>query len=270
MSGRGLAAGVAAVLAVCCCPASTLAAGSPPASAPSKTTVTASFIPNKLGVHATMELGFHLYRPGGALPPPVTGIDFLLPAGVTLTSSNLGLDDCDQETVVNMGPKGCLPDAVMGYGSALMVAPTAVEGVEEPAGVTMLMAPPIDHHTTLLFEMTGNSPVISQVVFAGQLLDASTPFEGNLRTAIPITVGLPGEPAVSVISLRAGLGSKGVTYYRDVHGTRVPYQPQGVVVPPRCPAGGFPFEIRFRFADGSSETASTTSPCPMHGGRKRG
>jgi hypothetical protein len=270
MTSRRLATVAAAVLVVCCCPVSALAAGVSAVSVPSKTTFTASFIPNKLGVHATMELGFHLYRPGGALPPPVTGIDFLLPSGVTLTSSNLGLDSCGEETVANVGPEGCLPDAVMGYGSALMVAPTAVEGVEESAGVTMLLAPPEDHHTTLLFEMTGSSPVISQIVFGGQLLDASTPFEGNLHTTIPITAGLPGEPAVSVISLRAGLGSKGVTYYKDVHGTRVPYKPQGVVVPSRCPAGGFPFEVRFQFADGSSETASATSPCPQHGGHERG
>jgi hypothetical protein len=269
MIRRGLIA-VVAVLAVCGCQASTLAIASQPAPSPSSTTFTAGFAPNKLGVHSTVELGFHLYRPGGTLPPPLVGVDFLLPAGVTLTSSRLGLNTCEQATVVNEGPQGCLPDTVMGYGNALMIAPTAVEGIEEPAGVTILLAPPIDRHTTLLFDMNGTAPTIAQVVFSGQMLDASEPFEGNLSTSIPITAGLPGEQAVSVVSLNAGIGSKGVTYYKYVHGKRVPYTPQGVVVPSHCPTGGFPFEARFRFADGSTESASTTSPCPGSGPQPRG
>lgn len=255
----GLVAAVVVALAACGCQA---AAASQPAGSPSSTTFTAGFVPNELDVHATVELGFHLHRPGGALPPPLVGIDFLLPAGVTLTTSGLGLDSCAQETVANEGFRGCLPDTVMGYGNALMIAPTAVEGIQEPAGVTILQAPPIDRHTTLLFDMQAISPAIAQVVFAGQMLDASGPFEGNLSTTIPITAGLPGEQPVSVVSLHAGIGSKGVTYYKYVHGRRVPYTPQGVVVPSRCPVGGFPFEARFRFADGSTESVSTTSPCP--------
>jgi hypothetical protein len=99
------------------------------------------------------------------------------------------------------------------------------------------------------------------------MLDAPSPFEGNLSTSFPITPGLPGEKAVSVVSMNAGIGSKGVTYYNVVHGVKVPYTPQGIVVPSHCPAGGFRFEARFRFADGSTEAASTTSRCPQHAGR---
>jgi hypothetical protein len=75
---------------------------------------------------------------------------------------------------------------------------------------------------------------------------------------------LPGESDVSVISLRAGIGSKGVTYYREANGVRTPYTPKGMIEPARCPVGGFRFGARFRFADGSRETVSTTSPCPRH------
>jgi hypothetical protein len=213
-----------------------------------------------------MDLGFHLYRPGGALPPPLTGVDFLLPPGVSLTTSELGLDICDQATIENAGAEGCLPDAVMGYGNALMIAPTAVEGILEPAGVTILEAPAVNRHTTLLFDVGGSSPVIAQVVISGQMLDASEPFGANLSTIFPVTPGLPGEKDVSVVSMHAGIGSKGVTYYKDVHGVRVPYTPHGVVVPFHCPAGGFRFEARFRFADGSTEAASTVSPCPPRTG----
>jgi hypothetical protein len=269
MIKRGLLAAAAAVLAVSVCTGSGLAMAASAGSPPSTTTFTAGFSPNKLGAYSTIELGFHLYRPGGALPPPLAGVDFLLPAGVSLTTSKLGLDVCQQATVESAGSEGCLPDAVMGYGSATMIAPTAVEGILEPAGITIFEAPPVDRHTTLLFDMSGSSPVITQVVLFGEMLDASDPFGGNLSTAFPITAGLPGEKDVSVLSMRADIGSKGVTYYNDVHGKRVPYTPQGVVIPSRCPAGGFPFQARFQFADGSTESASAKSPCPPPSGRAR-
>jgi hypothetical protein len=268
MTKRVLAAVACAVLAVCGWAGSGLAMAqtAPP---PSSTTFAAGFAPNELGAYSTIELAFHLYRPGGALPPPLTGIEFLLPTGVSLTTSKLGLDVCEDATIENAGSEGCLPDSVMGYGSASMIAPTEVEGILEPAGVTILEAPAVDRHTTLLFDVSGGSPVIAQVVVTGQMLEASEPFGANLSTTFPITPGLPGEKDVSVISMDAGIGSKGVTYYNFVHGKRVPYTPQGVVIPSRCPAGGFPFQARFHFADGSSESMSTASPCPRGGRRHK-
>jgi hypothetical protein len=259
-----LVAGVATFLA-CGCGAPVARARSAPVASPAPSTLTGGFSPNKLGAPSTIELGFQLHRPGGAVPPPLLGVEFLLPAGVSLTTSELGLDICNQTTVANVGLGGCLPDSVMGYGSAMIVAPTAVEGIFEPAGVTVLQAPPESRHTTLLFYVNGSSPVIAQLVFSGEMLDAPEPFGANLDTTIPLTPGLPGEQDVSVVRMRATIGPKGVTYYKDVHGTRVPYTPKGVVIPSRCPAGGFPFKATFLFAGGGQESASTTSPCPSRG-----
>lgn len=269
MTRRGLISVAAVVLAICGCaqPALTAAATNPP---PSSSVFTAGFSPNRLGAYSTMELWFHLYRPDGAVPPPLVGVEFLLPPGVSLTTSSLGLDTCDETTVANVGAGGCLPDAVMGYGSAQMIAPTEAEGIVEPASVTILQAPPVDRHTTMLFDVSGVSPVIAQVAVVGQMLDAPAPFEGNLSTSFPITPGLPGEKDVSVVSMRAGIGSKGVTYYRYLHGVRVPYTPHGIVVPSHCPTGGFRFGATFHFMDGTSESASATSPCPIGGRRGRG
>jgi hypothetical protein len=266
MTMRSLVAVAAVTLAAYGGAVSAPAVASEPAPAPSSATLHAKFAPNKLGAYSTIEIGFHLYRPGGALPPPLTAVDFLLPTGVSLTTSDLGLDECDQETVESKGAEGCLADSVMGYGNATMVAPTQVEGVVEPAGLTVFEAPPIDRHTTLMFEASGSAPVISDAVILGQMLTASAPFEGNLSTNFPLTPGLPGENDVSVVSMFAAIGPKGVTYYHDVHGKSVPYTPKGLVIPSHCPAGGFPFGAKFQFADGSSESVSTTSPCPHSGG----
>jgi hypothetical protein len=235
------------------------------ATSPSSTTFTGGFIPNKLGAASTMELGFHLRRPGGRMPPPLVGMDFRLPAGVSLTTSELGLSSCAPATLENDGSEGCLSDAVMGYGKALIVAPDAAGALVEPTGVTVLMGLPVDRHTTLLFYTNGSSPVIAQDVFSSVMLEEAMPFGADLRTSVPLLAGLPGEPDASVVSMQSTIGPKGVTYYKSVGGARVAYTPKGVILPPRCPVGGFPFRATFMFADGSKESVSTTSPCPKHG-----
>jgi hypothetical protein len=259
----------AVALVVCGCLAPGSATASQSAASPSATTITAGFVPNKLGAPSTIELEFHIGRPAGETPPPLLDVDFRLPEGVTLTTSELGLDTCASTTLMSVGSEGCDPDAVMGYGEALIVAPDVAEAILEPVGLTVLMAPPINHHTTLLYYASGDSPVIAQVLFSGQMIGEVAPFGADLQTAIPLTAGLPGEPDTSVVSMRSSIGSKGVTYYKSVHGTRVPYTPKGVVVPSHCPAGGFPFGATFKFADGSTESVSTTSPCPSRRGYAR-
>ena len=236
------------------------------AASPSSTTVTGGFVPDRLGAAATMELGFQIRRPGGAVPPPLVGVNFHLPAEVSLTTSELGLDSCSPTTLAGAGTKGCRADAVMGYGSAEIVTPDAAGPLVEPVRVTVLMGIPENRHTTLLFYASGGLPLIVQQIFSGQLLEGSGSFGADLHATIPLTAGLPGEPDATVVRMQTGIGPKGVTYYKRVHGARVPYTPKGVIVPQRCPAGGFPFGVTLLFADGSSESASATAPCPSHGG----
>lgn len=234
---------------------------------PSSTTFTGGFIPDKLDAATTMEIEFQIRRPGGQVPPPLVAIDFRLPAGVSLTTSELGLGSCTPATLANAGSEGCLPDAVMGYGKALILTPDAAGALMEPAGVTVLMGPPVDRHTTLLFYANGSSPVIAQEVFSSEMFEEALPFGVDLHTAMPLIAGLPGESDATVVRMQVGIGSKGVTYYKYVHGARTAYTPKSVILPSRCPAGGFPFEATFMFADGSKESVSTASPCPSRGGQ---
>jgi hypothetical protein len=261
---------LAVALVACGCLAPDSTGASPTVASPSSSvTMTAGFVPNKLEAASTMELGFRIRRPAGAVPPPLTGIEFRLPAGVSLTTSGLGLNICDRTTLASAGSEGCEPDVVMGYGNALILVPDAAEALLEPVGLTVLMGPPENRHTTLLFYANGSSPAIAQTVFSGQMLEASGPFGADLDTTIPLMSGLPGEPDTTVVRMHAGIGSKGVTYYKSVHGARVPYTPKGLIVPSHCPTGGFPFGVMLRFADGSTESASTTTPCPTRGGHTR-
>ena len=74
---------------------------------------------------------------------------------------------------------------------------------------------------------------------------------------------------MSLVNLRSTIGPLGLTYYEHRHGKFIPYTPSGIVLPPRCPAGGFPFSITFHFADGSSSTNGAKVPCPHHTPRRR-
>jgi hypothetical protein len=251
-----------AVLAGCGCLAPGLAKASP-ASRLSASTLSARFVPDVLGAASTIELGFQIHRLGGEVPPPLTGVDFGLPAGVSLSTSELGLASCDRQTLARRGSAGCQPDAVMGYGEAVILAPDAVEALVEPVDLTLLMGPAENRHTTLLFYVSGDSPVIAQAVFSGQLVEESGLYPGRLGTTIPLMAGLPGEPDTTVVSMRSSIGSRGVTYYKRVHGVKVAYTPKGVSVPLHCPAGGFPFAVTFTFANGSREFVPTTAPCPL-------
>jgi hypothetical protein len=263
---RGTLAG-AVVLVACGCLGPGALAASSRVTSPSSTTLTAAFVPNRLDAASTMEVGVHIHRPAGETPPPLIGMELNLPAGVSLTTSELGLDTCDAATLTSTGPEGCKPDSVMGYGNASVLAPDAVEALLEPIALTVFLAPPQNRHTTLLFYGNGSTPAIAQELFYGQMLEESGSFGADLDTTIPLVAGLPGEPDTTLVSMRAGIGSKGVTYYKSVHGIRVGYTPKGMIVPSHCPAGGFPFEAKFKFADGSRESVSTRTPCPLHGSR---
>ena len=268
MARRGmLAAAIALVACGGLAPGSS--AASSPATSSSSLTVTGGFVPTRLGAASTMELGFRIHRSAGETPQPVVGVEFELPAGVSLTTSELGLEVCDPAVLESAGPKGCKPNAVMGYGSALILAPDTAEAVLEPVKLTVFIGPPQDRHTTLLFYESGSSPVITQQLFSGQMLEDAGPFGADLNTTLPLTSGLPGESDTTVVQMQAGIGPKGVTYYKSVNGVRTAYTPKGLAVPSRCPAGGFPFGVTLRFANGSTESASTRSPCPSSSGSAR-
>jgi hypothetical protein len=107
--------------------------------------------------------------------------------------------------------------------------------------MTVLMAPLAEGHTALSFYAAGTSPVIAQLVFPGLLLGDSGPFGARLETTIPLIPGLPDAPDVALVRMQASIGSKGLTYYKRVHGTTV---------------------ASLRFANGDTVIATHTAPCP--------
>ncbi len=251
---RALAA-VAALAACGCLPAA--------AAASSETaTLNASFTPDRLEASTTIGFGFRLATTEGLAPPPLTGVDLHMPAGMNYTTTTLGLATCQPATLVERGLAGCSPNARLGYGSAYVEVPFGTGSGHEIPEIQAVMGPPSHGNMVVLFYANGQTPVFAQLVFKGEVLPAAGIFGSQLATAVPPIPSVPDGPDVSIVSVNATIGPSHLTYYERAHGRVVPFHPIGVSVPESCPRGGFPFAADFTFLDGSRASASTTVPCP--------
>ncbi len=241
-----------------------LCLGSPTASVASTTTakLSAAFVPERLAHRSTLDFGFSFSAPPGQVPPPLTQIELRYPVNLGIALSGLGLATCTAQTLEAEGPSGCPADSVMGRGQAFTGIVLGSTLITENAPITVLRTPDKEGRLSVLFSAEGTTPVDTRIVFPGLLLPASAPFGGLVSIGVPLVPTLPGAPYISVIHLRASIGPIGVTYYEQVAGRTLAYQPRGILLPPKCPRGGFPFATEFRFEDGSKASAHTAIACP--------
>jgi hypothetical protein len=238
----------ALVLAVCGCSAAT-------ASASQSVSMSAVFAPERLGSATTVTLGFQIWTDDGQAPSPLTGVDFHYPSDLGIATSELGVASCPIASVESDGPSICPPDSVMGSGSALVAIPVGGGVQAETASLALLAGPSQEGYVRLLIAATGKSPVIARVVMSSLLLD------GALKLTVPLIESLPGAPDVSFVRLHVTLGGN-LTYYERRRGKTIAYKPKGVVLPERCPRGGFGFSASFTFEDGTLARAHKTLACP--------
>jgi hypothetical protein len=229
-------------------------------------TLTAAFIPERLGQRTTLSFGFRIRGGAGLLPPALTAIDLSYPNNLGIALSGLGLVTCTAAALEASGIAGCQENSIMGFGSATAEISLGSDVVGEPVPITILRAPDEEGHISLLFDAVGTTPLNTSAVFPGTLLPAPAPFGGQVSIDVPLIASLPGAPDVSIVRLHATLGPSGVAYSKPLEGRTVGYQPPGILLPPTCPKGGFPFKTQLSFADGSHASARAVDPCP---GRRR-
>jgi hypothetical protein len=222
----------------------------------------ASFSPDRLGAPTTIAFGFQLATAEGAAPPPLTGLDLRMPAGMNYTTTQLGLAICQPAALLAGGVGACSPNSRLGYGSAFVEVPFGVGSGHEIPEIQAVSGPSPNGNLVVLFYANGVFPVSAQLVFSGEVLPDTGHFGSQLTSTIPPVTSVPGGPDVSILSVQATIGPSHLIYYKHVHGRRVPFRPRGVAVPERCPRGGFPFAAEFTFQDQSRTSAETTVPCP--------
>jgi hypothetical protein len=219
------------------------------------TSISAGFSPLRLGSPTALSLGFDVRTPDGSLPSALTGLVFHYPTDLGIGTSGLGLTTCTLSKLSLDGPKACPPNSIMGRGIALAEFQVSPEVSEENAEIALVAGPSQNGYLKLLISATGAYPVAARIVMSTLLLP------GQLQISVPLVEGLPEGPDVAVVRVNVTIGGK-LTYYGRSHGKKVAYRPQGILLPKRCPPGGFRFHTGFSFLDGTRSEAQTVVKCP--------
>jgi hypothetical protein len=237
----------------------------------SHATLSATLNPKRLGHGTTVGLSIAISGPGDRPPPPLRTLAIRYPQSLGIALSGLGIETCTAATLEADGPAGCPRDSIMGHGSALGEIPFGPELIREGATVTIVRAQDQHGELALLFDAEGISPVKANIVLPALLEEARPPYGGRIAVSVPLIPSLPEAPDVSIASLQARIGPAGLIYYERKHGEAVPYRPKGILLPRRCPRGGFPFAATLSFYGGARAQARTHVRCPPAGraGRRR-
>lgn len=218
--------------------------------------------PERLGDASTIAVGYTLADPAGEAPQPVRQMQLMLPAGLSVSDSELGLANCLQAKLELEGARGCPANSEIGRGAAVAEVPFGPQQVLEHVTITLYSAPLLDQQPQLLVYVAGEHPVIANIVFTASIQPANAPFGSLIDTVMPLVPGIAGGPGVALISMHTTIGPAGILYTERVHGKTVRFHPKGLILPARCPRGGFPFAVALSFENGTSSVAQTRVRCP--------
>jgi hypothetical protein len=218
---------------------------------PTSATIAPSLSPDRLGARAA--LTFTIRYAGGAddVPSPVRRSVVRFPAGLTLDIPHLR--SCHAAWLLSRGPGGCPAQSAIGRGHARSEVRSGAQTITEDVALWAFVGPPQDGKPTLELYGQGYAPVQDQVVVTGTVLSGRAPYGEELVIPVPPIPTLPTEPDASTSSFSLTIGASARHRTSDAN---------TVLVPSRCPAGGFPFAAEFTYADGSTGSALATAPCP--------
>jgi len=228
-------------------------------------TLAMAFTPYRLGESTTLTIHLNIANSEGGVPGPVTSFNTRMPPSLELIGSTLGLAICKPAALLARGAEGCSPNARIGFGSAQAEVPFGPDILGETASVEAFIGPSVGENIGVLLYGEARYPIFADVVFPGLLLLGTGPVGESLNTTIPVIPTLPGAPDVSVVSMELSIGPDHLIYYKQVHGRRVSYRPEGITLPSVCPRDGFLFITELTFLDGTNLKVPSTVPCPVMG-----
>ncbi|MGN6188968.1 MAG: hypothetical protein ACTHOE_08715 [Conexibacter sp.] len=206
-------------------------------------------------------------------PSPVAEMQMYYPASLGVITSGLGQATCRRpaadfvHVLIELDPwsglAGCPPDSVLGEGTVLarVLLSNGVASTEH-AGITMLSGPISGRNIGLVVFITGYYPFGGKFVYGGELTPARAPFGGALDVHVPQIPGFAETATVALQTMRMDLGSSRLVYYERRGGTMLPYHPDGIALPKRCPKAGFPFLVILTFGDRSRARSAVDVRCP--------
>lgn len=234
-------------------PGSVIVIPSSPPPVPTTATIAPALAPDRLGARGALTFAID-YRGGVfGVPVPVRRFVLRLPRGLALDIPSLRA--CSAARLRARGPGGCPAQSQLGEGEALLEAHAGTENIPEQARLWAFLGPPqADLSPTVEILGQGYTPLDERVVFSGQVAPAQPPYGEQLSMSVPAVPTIMFEPDASVVRLRLTIGTRGARRRGGLQAR--------VLVPRRCPRGGFPFAGEFSYADGSQSSSSAAVPCP--------
>ena len=198
-------------------------------------------------------MSFTIRYAGGqfGVPTPVRRSVVRFPAGLSLDIPSLR--SCSAARLLARGASGCPARSRLGGGRALVEVRAGSVIITEEVVLWAFLGPLRNLEPTVEVLGQGYTPLDERMVLTGTVLPDSAPYGEELVMPIPPLPTLRYEPDASVVSLSLTVGASG---------RRLTQNANAVLVPARCPAGGFPFAAEFTYADGSTGGALATAPCP--------
>lgn len=220
----------------------------------------ASFSPDKLGASTNLSLDAKLISSAPGPSPAITRFTLYGPAGLGIDVAGAGT--CAAATLKQSGPSGCPANSRAGFGGGVGVIELPNERIRAPYTLDFFFAPKEHGHLRLLIYASALAPATLEFVLVAKEIPAPKPYGLGLSVEVPPIATFPGAPDASIESAFVTVGGPHVAYYERVHGHKTLVSLRGLVVPKRCPRGGFPTEGKVDFADGSALTVTPTIPCP--------
>ena len=222
----------------------------PPPPVPTAAIIEPSLSPDRLGARAALTLTIHYTGGEFGVPAPVRRSVLRLPAGMTLNVPSLR--SCTAARLRTRGPGGCPARSRLGSGHALAETHMGSQITSEEASLSAFLGPPDNLQPTFEVLAQGYTPLDENLVFGGSVLSDRPPYGERLVMSIPPVPTLPLEPDASIVTFSLTVGAN----------ARRGADQSTILVPSRCPAGGFPFDAQFTYADGSDGEALARIPCP--------
>jgi len=220
-------------------------------------TLTSSFSPDRLGARGALTFSIRyadgepdVVSPMGttSVPSAVRKLVVRFPAGMGLEIPSLR--GC---TVARLRARGCPAASRVGGGHALTEVHAGTQILSERISLSAFVGPLRNGQPTLEVLAEGFTPLGERLVFTGEMLFDRAPYGEELVLRLPPIPTLPEAPDASPVLFSLTLG---------VSSRRRSRSANTVIVPSRCPLGGFPFASESTYADGSTGSAVSTALCP--------
>jgi hypothetical protein len=219
-----------------------------------------SFNPDRLGAPTNISVKANFHSPSGGVPSPVSKVTAYLPADLKIDVRGSGT--CTVARLEAEGPSGCPADARIGFGGGMGLLELAKQVIHEPYTLDLFLGPKENGHLVVLAYVNASAPASFQIVVVAKEFHANKPYGLGFTFEVPPIPTLPEASDASIETAFLTVGDKDVAYYKQVHGKRTLVHVNGIIVPSKCPGGGFPYKALISFADGTSLTNTGAIACP--------